>query len=86
MRSDTANGIVRLIVQKTINELVRHISRMHTVSLYHPHRLCWRFYTQAKAKAKQEAQQWIIEMMLREEGLISEIKLQSREPEERFNG
>ena len=48
--------------------------------------LRWRFYTQAKAKARQEVQQWIAEIMLRKEGLTSEIKLQPMEPEERFNG
>jgi len=38
-------------------------------------------YTQAKATAKREAQQRIVEMMLPEEGL-AELRLQRRDPPE----
>ena len=42
-------------------------------------------YTQAKAKAKREAQQRIVEMMLPDDGL-AEIRLQRREPPEVLGG
>jgi hypothetical protein len=52
---------------------MRHASSLFTLEVY----------TQAKAKAKREAQQRIVEMMLPEEGL-AEIRLQRREPPEMF--
>lgn len=56
---------------KVVQELMRHASSRFTLEVY----------TQAKAKAKREAQQRIVEMMLPEEGL-AEIRLQRREPPE----
>lgn len=56
---------------KVVQELMRHASSRFTLEVY----------TQAKAKAKREAQQRIVEMMLPEEGLV-EIRLQRREPPE----
>jgi len=41
----------------------------------------WRSYTQAKAKAKREAQHRIVEMMVPGEGL-AQIRLQPRDPPE----
>jgi len=41
---------------------------------------------QARARAKREAQQGIVEMVLPEHGLTSEIKLQRRGPDERLSG
>jgi hypothetical protein len=41
-------------------------------------------YSQAKVTAKREAQQRIVEMVLPENGLTSEIKLQHRGPDERL--
>jgi len=52
---------------------MRHASSRFTLEVY----------TQAKAKAKREAQQRIVEMMLPEEGL-AEIRLQRSEPAERL--
>jgi hypothetical protein len=39
-------------------------------------------YTRAKARAKRVAQQRIVKMMLPEEGLASDIRLQRRQPDE----
>jgi hypothetical protein len=68
---ETANGENVKVVQ----ELMRHASSRFTLEIY----------TQAKAKAKREAQQRIVEMMLPEEGL-EEIRLQRKEPPETLGG
>jgi site-specific recombinase XerD len=60
---------------KVVQELMRHASSRFTLEVY----------TQAKAKAKREAQQRIVEMMLPDEGL-AEIRLQRRTPPERLGG
>ena len=60
---------------KVVQELMRHASSRFTLEVY----------TQAKVKAKREAQQRIVEMMLPEEGL-AEIRLQRREPPEMLGG
>ena len=54
-----------------VQELVRHASSRFTLEVY----------SQAKTRAKREAQQRIVEMMLPEEGLV-EIRVQRREPPE----
>jgi integrase len=54
---------------KVVQELMRHASSRFTLEVY----------AQAKAKAKREAQQRIVEMMLPDEGLM-EIRLQHRAP------
>ena len=51
--------------------LVRHASSRFTLEVY----------TQAKTRAKRQAQQRIVEMMLPDEGL-AEIRLQRRDPPE----
>jgi integrase len=56
---------------KVGQELMRHASSRFTLEVY----------TQAKATAKREAQQRIVEMMLPEEGL-AELRLQRRDPPE----
>ena len=56
---------------KVVQELMRHASSRFTLEVY----------TQAKATAKREAQQRIVEMMLPEEGL-AELRLQRRDPPE----
>jgi len=43
-------------------------------------------YSQARVSAKREAQQRIVEMIVPEDGLTSEIKLQRRGPNERLRG
>ena len=43
-------------------------------------------YSQARVSAKREAQQRIVEMVLPEQGLTSEIKLQRKDPDERLRG
>jgi hypothetical protein len=45
---------------KVVQELMRHASSRFTLEVY----------TQAKARAKRDAQQRIVEMMLPEEGLV----------------
>jgi len=60
---------------KVVQELMRHASSRFTLEVY----------TQAKVKAKREAQQRIVEMMLPEEGL-AKIRLQRREPPEMLGG
>jgi len=60
---------------KVVQELMRHASGRFTLEVY----------TQAKVKAKREAQQRIVEMMLPEEGL-AKIRLQRREPPEMLGG
>ena len=50
---------------------MRHASSRFTLEVY----------TQAKVKAKREAQQQIVEMMLPDEGLV-EIRLQRKDPPE----
>ena len=54
-----------------VQELMRHASSRFTLEVY----------TQAKAEAKREAQQRIVEMMLPEEGL-AELRMQRSEPPE----
>jgi len=56
---------------KVVQELMRHASSRFTLEVY----------TQAKVKAKREAQQQIVEMMLPDEGLV-EIRLQRKDPPE----
>lgn len=56
---------------KVVQELMRHASSRFTLEVY----------TQAKARAKRDAQQRVVEMMLPEEGL-AEIRLQRRDPPE----
>src|SRR4030095_1280730 len=56
---------------KVVQELMRHASSRFTLEVY----------TQAKANAKREAQQRIVEMMLPEEGLGG-VRLQRRDPPE----
>ena len=56
---------------KVVQELMRHASSRFTLEVY----------TQAKTKAKREAQQRIVEMMLPDEGL-AEIRLQRKDPPE----
>jgi len=60
---------------KVVQEL-RHASSRFTLEVY----------TQAKARAKRDAQQRIIEMMLPEEGFASDIRLQRRDPPEVLGG
>ena len=54
---------------KVVQELMRHASG----------RFILEFYPQAKARAKREAQERIVEMMLPDEGL-AKIRLQRRDP------
>jgi integrase len=61
---------------KVVQELMRHASSRFTLEVY----------TQAKAKAKRDAQQRIVEMMLPEDGLASDIRLQRRQPNELLGG
>ena len=60
---------------KVVQELMRHASSRFTLEVY----------TQANVKAKREAQQRIVEMMLPEEGLAA-IRLERREPPEMLGG
>jgi site-specific recombinase XerD len=57
---------------KVVQELMRHASSRFTLEVY----------TQTKASAKRDAQQRIVEMMLPEERLASDIQLQRRDPPE----
>jgi integrase len=61
---------------KVVQELMCHASSRFTLEVY----------TQAKARAKRDAQQSIVEMMLPEEGLPSDIRLQRRQPNELLGG
>ena len=58
---------------KVVQELMRHASSRFTLEVY----------TRAKAKAKREAQQRIVEMILPDDRL-AEIRLQRRDPPEMF--
>ena len=60
---------------KVVQELMRHANSRCTLDVY----------SQARVRAKREAQQRIVEMVLPEDGL-SEIKLQRRGPDERLGG
>jgi integrase len=61
---------------KVVQELMRHASSRFTLEVY----------TRAKARAKRDAQQRIVEMMLPEEGFASDIRLQRRDPPEVLGG
>jgi integrase len=61
---------------KVVQELMRHANSRFTLDVY----------SQAKFRAKREAQQRIVEMILPEDGRTSEIKLQRRGPDERLGG
>ncbi len=61
---------------KVVQELMRHASSRFTLEVY----------TQAKAQAKRDAQQRIVEMVLPEEGLISNMSLRRRQPNELLGG
>ncbi len=61
---------------KVVQELMRHANSRCTLDVY----------SQARVRAKREAQQRIVEMVLPEEGLTSEIQLQRRGPDERLSG
>jgi integrase len=61
---------------KVVQELMRHANSRCTLDVY----------SQARVRAKREAQQRIVEMVLPEDGLTSEIKLQRRGPDERLGG
>jgi len=61
---------------KVVQELMGHASSRFTLEVY----------TQAKARAKRDAQQRIVEMMLPEEGLDSDIRMQRRQPNELLGG
>ncbi|MCM3869593.1 MAG: tyrosine-type recombinase/integrase [Pyrinomonadaceae bacterium] len=60
---------------KVVQELMSHASSRFTLEVY----------TQATTKAKREAQQRIVEVMLPDEGL-AEIRLQRRDPPEVLGG
>jgi integrase len=57
---------------KVVQELMRHANSRYTLDVY----------TQARISAKREAQQRIVQMILPEEGLISETRMQKRDPDE----
>jgi site-specific recombinase XerD len=61
---------------KVVQEPMRHASSRFTLEVY----------TQARASAKRDAQQRIVEMMLPEGGLASDIRLQRRQPNELLGG
>ena len=61
---------------EVVQELMRHPNSRCTLDVY----------SQARVRAKRDAQQRIVEMILPEEGLASEIKLQRRGPDERLGG
>ncbi len=61
---------------KVVQELMRHANSRCTLDVY----------SQARVSAKREAQQRIVEMVLPENGLTSEIKLQRSGPDERWSG
>jgi site-specific recombinase XerD len=61
---------------KVVQELMRHANSRCTLDVY----------SQARVRAKREAQQRIVEMVLPEDGLTSEIKLQRRSPDQRLGG
>ena len=57
---------------KVVQELMRHASSRFTLEVY----------TQARAGAKRDAQQRIVEMMLPAEELASNMRLQRSQPDE----
>jgi site-specific recombinase XerD len=61
---------------KLVQELMRYANSRCTLDVH----------SQARVRAKREAQQRIVEMVLPEDGLTSEIKLQPRGPDERLAG
>jgi len=61
---------------KVVQELMRHANSRCTLDVY----------SQARVTAKRDAQQRIVEMLLPENGLTSEIKLQRKGPDERLCG
>jgi integrase len=61
---------------KVVQELMRHANSRCTLDVY----------AQARISAKREAQQRIVQMILPDEGVTSEIKLQRRGPDERLGG
>ena len=61
---------------KVVQELMRHANSRCTLDVY----------SQARVTAKREAQQRIVQMILRDEELTSEMKLQRRDPVEYLGG
>jgi integrase len=61
---------------KVVQELMRHANSRCTLDVY----------SQAKITAKREAQQRIVQMILTEEGLVLELKLQRNGPDEKLGG
>ena len=61
---------------KVVHELMRPANSRCTLDVYR----------QARVTAKREAQQRIVQMLLSDERLTSEIKLQRRGPDERLGG
>jgi site-specific recombinase XerD len=61
---------------KVVQELMRHANSRCTLDVY----------AQARISAKREAQQRIVQMMLPDEGLASEIRMQRRGPDEYLGG
>ncbi len=59
---------------KVVQELMRHANSRCLLDVY----------TQARISAKREAQQRIVQMIFRDEGLTSEIKLQRNGPDEQL--
>lgn len=59
---------------KVVQELMRHANTRCTLDVY----------SQAKVRAKRGAQQRIVEMVLPEDALASEIRIQRRGPNERL--
>jgi hypothetical protein len=59
---------------KVVQELMRHANSRCTLEVY----------SQARVTAKREAQQRLTQMILDDKGLASEIKLQRKDPDERF--
>ena len=59
---------------KVVQELMRHANSRCTLDVY----------SQARVTAKREAQRRLTQMILRDEELASEIKLQRKDPDERF--
>jgi hypothetical protein len=57
---------------KVVQELMRHATCRFTLEVY----------TQARARAKHEAQQRLVELVLPEKGLTSDIRLQRSGPPE----
>ena len=59
---------------KVVQELMRHANSRCTLDVY----------SQARVTAKREAQRRLTQMILRDEELPSEIKLQRKDPDERL--